>query len=88
MYRLYSIHTNQFTLCIGVYWTVVVHIGLHWSLFRSVFDKLLLVLLVSILLLFRIFGIEYKRSVLNTNGLYLIHTNPFGVNWTVLVQIS
>ena len=35
--------------------------------------------------------IEYKQYVLNTNGLYSIHTNPFtniGVYWTVLVRIG
>ena len=28
--------------------------------------------------------IEYKQYVLNTNGLYSIHTNPFTMYWCVL----
>ena len=32
--------------------------------------------------------IEYKQYVLNTNCLYSIHTNPFTMYWTVLVQIG
>ena len=73
---LYSIHTI-YSRCIGVYWTVLVYLDLYSSLFWSVLDRRLLVL-VSILL---VFHIEYKRCILDTYCLHSIHTNLFTMYW-------